>query len=105
MLTRFDSISKMIFLFALLFGPSDGSQADVLSFRKCTKVNGVAGACNLHLNYFTLAGSVSAGRCRVLVCNIDFVWPDSILNDQRILPRIKSLGDQGVHSEYESSRK
>ena len=49
---------KMLLLFALLISATEGNMADIFGYRKCTKVNGISGACNLRLNYFTLAGNV-----------------------------------------------
>ena len=43
----------MLLLFVLWVVVAAGAG---VSGRQCTKVNGVSGACELRLNYFTLAG-------------------------------------------------
>ena len=86
------SHSGMIFLFALFFVVSEGSLSDILGYRKCTKVNGITGACNLHLNYFTLAGSVTDPRFGILVTNIGFLLPNLI--QTKVANALREVPDQ-----------
>ncbi|XP_063691193.1 uncharacterized protein LOC134823585 [Bolinopsis microptera] len=51
----------MLLLLAFLISTAAGDLADLSAYHKCTKVNGISGACNLRLNYFTLAGTHNSG--------------------------------------------
>lgn len=63
----------MLLLFVVVLAWVTGGRGTVLENRKCTKVNGVSGACDLKLNYFTLAGIQARVQLRVFAVGSVFL--------------------------------